>query len=193
MQGKCNECWWPCRAWWSRWTCPAHSFQYLQQTQRLASGILMAWLLPGVSRNYGRDWLPARPEEDQGSPGLALKGHPAPELMVAMTKDYPNDVIYGATSGGSAQGDSCLLISPPAGEKKRGLCVGSVWQRARGNTEKQIKTFLEDGTRERIALRAKRVSLGSQRCHRASCKMSHTTLLVCFHSDLSLVLKISRH
>lgn len=80
----------------------------------------MAWLFPGVSRNYGRGWLPARPE-DQGSLGLALKGHPAPELMVAMTKDYPNDVIYGATSGGSVQGDSCLAISPPAGEKKRDL------------------------------------------------------------------------
>lgn len=69
----------------------------------------MVWLLSGVSQNNGRDWLPARPE-DQGSLGLALKGHPAPELMVAMTKDYPSDVIYGSASGGSTQGDSCLLI-----------------------------------------------------------------------------------
>lgn len=76
---------------------------------------------------------------------------------------------------------------------KRDVCVGSVWQRARGNTEKQIKTFLEGGTRECIALRAKRVSLGSQQCRRASCKLSHTTLLVCLHSDLSSVLKIRRH
>lgn len=76
---------------------------------------------------------------------------------------------------------------------KRDVCVGGVWQRARGNTEEQIKTFLEDGTRERIALGAKRVSPGSQRRCRASCKMSHTPLLVCLHSDLSSVLKISRH
>lgn len=89
-------------------------------------GILMAWLFPGVSRNYSRDWLPARPEEDQGSPSLALKGHPAPELMVAMTKDYPNDVIYGARSRGSVQGDSCLPISPPAGGKKGGLPEGRI-------------------------------------------------------------------
>lgn len=84
----------------------------------------MAWLFPGVSQNYGRDWLPARPEEDQGSLGLALKGHPAPELMVAMTKDYLNDVIYGAASGGSVQGESCLPIS--LGRKKTGLPEGRI-------------------------------------------------------------------
>jgi len=76
----------------------------------------MAWLLPGVSQNHSRGWLPARPEEDEDSPGLALKGHPAPEPMIAMTKDYLNDVIHGATSAGSMQGDSCLPISPPAGD-----------------------------------------------------------------------------
>lgn len=80
----------------------------------------MVWLLSGVSQNNGRDWLPARPE-DQGSLGLALKGHPAPELMVAMTKDYPSDVIYGSASGGSTQGDSCLLIRPSRWEKE-GVC-----------------------------------------------------------------------
>lgn len=80
----------------------------------------MVWLLSGVSQNNGRDWLPARPE-DQGSLGLALKGHPAPELMVAMTKDYPSDVIYGSPSEGSTQGDSCLSIIPPAWVKE-GVC-----------------------------------------------------------------------
>lgn len=29
---------------------------------------------------------------------------------------------------------------------KRDVCDGSTWQRTQGNTEKQIKTLLEDGT-----------------------------------------------
>lgn len=76
---------------------------------------------------------------------------------------------------------------------KRDVCGGSVWQRAQGNTEKQIKTLLEDGTRECIVFRVKKFSLGSKRCCRGSCMTSHATLLVCLHSDLSLVLKFSRH
>lgn len=83
--------------------------------------------------------------------------------------------------------------------RKKGICPkagyekGCVCGKEQGATEKQMKTFLEGGTRECIALRAKRVSLGSQQCRRASCKLSHTTLLVCLHSDLSSVLKIRRH
>lgn len=198
MQGKR---WWPCWAWWFRLTCPAHSLQCLQQTQCLARSILMVWLLSGVSQNNGRDWLPARPE-DQDSLGLALKGHPAPELMVAMTKDYPSDVIYGSAAGGNTQGDSCLSIRPPAGRKKgfvqrqdmkRDVRDGNMWQTSQGNIENHTETLLEDGTRECIVLRVKKASLGSERCCSGSCMTSHMTFVVCLHSDLSLILKFNRH
>lgn len=62
---------------------------------------------------------------------------------------------------------------------KRDVCDGSTWQRAEGNTEKHTETLLEDGTRECIVLRVKKVSLGSKRCCRLSCMTSHATLLVC--------------
>lgn len=67
-----------------------------------------------------------------------------PELMVAMTKDYPSDVIYGSASGGSTEGDSCLSIRPPAGEKEQ-VCPkavyekGCVWWKHMAKSTRQCK------------------------------------------------------